>query len=151
ATYEEYLDRRRLLIVGPDPHVNGGMPQLCRQNCDNAPRERPGRATRPARISPSPLPTQTWSGQAYLASQRGVETIDALQLNRPALREHRWERGKLLVACVTMLASAVTAFSAACPLAAFSAACPLAAFRRTRTRALALRVWVPRCYENKRP
>src|ERR1041385_6327037 len=41
ATYEESSGWRRLLIVGADHRVNGGMPELCRRNCDNAPRKAP--------------------------------------------------------------------------------------------------------------
>jgi uncharacterized protein (TIGR02646 family) len=40
-------------------------------------------------------------------SPRGIITIDALQLNRPALVEHRRERRQLLFACVTLLAAAI--------------------------------------------
>src|SRR4051812_35243535 len=55
ATYEESSGWRRLLIVGADHRVNGGMPELGRRNCDNAPRKRPDRADGPATIScPSP-------------------------------------------------------------------------------------------------
>jgi hypothetical protein len=38
---------------------------------------------------------------------RGVVTIDALQLNRPELVEHRRERRQLLLVCVRLLAAAV--------------------------------------------
>lgn len=47
------------------------------------------------------------SAAAVDGNERGAATIEALQLNRPALRERRRERRELLFTCVTLLAKAI--------------------------------------------
>src|SRR3954470_12488363 len=81
ATYEESLGWRRLLIVGAEHRVNGGMPELCRRNCDNAPREWSG----PARISrPTPRIPE------YPRNIDSLRAGPAHPEHRPLLRTPPW-------------------------------------------------------------
>ena len=83
ATYEESSGWRRLLIVGADHRVNGGMPQLCRRNCDNAPRERPKPRRFLARISVPPPRIPDYAQNIVIGLARMEGSTIGIVANQP--------------------------------------------------------------------
>src|SRR5215813_11717443 len=80
ATYEESSGWRRLLIVGADDRVNGGMLEVSRRNCDIAPRDPP----------PTDLTTYSRPPGATARSAIGVtpDTLSDCHCDHGALASH---------------------------------------------------------------